>query len=126
MPLRRKPKIGNVDGGEGTGVPLGGRDDRPPTGYLEADPDPADPRMVLISCTDTGPGMSPATVAALMSGPALPGPTALPQAAGLGLGLALCRAFVHRHGGTLVIQSRLGAGTNVTVSLPAAPQVFTK
>jgi signal transduction histidine kinase len=39
----------------------------------------------------------------------------------LGLGLALCRAFVHRHGGTLVIQSRPGAGTNVTVSLPAAP-----
>jgi hypothetical protein len=37
----RKPKTarttnseaGPVDGGEGRGVPLGGRDDRPPTGY---------------------------------------------------------------------------------------------
>ncbi len=39
MPLRRKPKIGNVDGGEGSGVPLGGRDDRPPTGYLDVEAD---------------------------------------------------------------------------------------
>ena len=87
--------------------------------HLEAAPDPADPRMVLVSCTDTGPGMSATTVQSLMSGPALPEPTATPRATGLGLGLALSRAFVHRHGGTLVIQSRPGAGTNVTVSLPA-------
>jgi signal transduction histidine kinase len=96
-----------------------------PTGghvHLEAAPDPDDPQMVLISCTDTGSGMSAATVASLMSGPALPEPTPTPtpRATGLGLGLALCRAFVHRHGGTLVIQSRPGAGTNVTVSLPVA------
>lgn len=94
-----------------------------PTGghvHLEAAPDPDDPNMVLISCTDTGPGMSAATVAALMSGPALPEPTTDPQATGLGLGLALSRAFVHRHGGTMVIQSRPGAGTNVTMSLPVA------
>ena len=94
-----------------------------PTGghvHLEAAPDPADPQMVLLSCTDTGPGMQPGTIAALMSGPALPEPEATPRAKGLGLGLALCRAFVHRHGGTLVIQSRPGAGTNVTVSLPMA------
>ncbi|MBF9235801.1 tetratricopeptide repeat protein [Hymenobacter sp. BT683] len=88
--------------------------------HLEAALDPDDPQMVLLSCTDTGPGMSPATVASLMSGPALPAPISSPQATGLGLGLALCRAFVHRHGGTLVIQSRPGAGTNVTVSLPTA------
>ncbi|MBH8558744.1 tetratricopeptide repeat protein [Hymenobacter sp. BT442] len=88
--------------------------------HLEAARDPDDPRMVLLSCTDTGPGMSAATVSSLMSGPALPEPSPVPQATGLGLGLALCRAFVHRHGGTLVIQSRPGAGTNVTVSLPAA------
>ena len=87
--------------------------------HLEAAPDPDNPQMVLLSCTDTGPGMSAATVSAIMSGPALPEATAMPHATGLGLGLALSRAFVHRHGGTLVIQSRSGAGTNVTVSLPA-------
>lgn len=88
--------------------------------HLEATPDTADPRMVLLSCTDTGMGMNAATVARLMSGPDLPSPAPTPQAAGVGLGLVLCRAFVHKHGGTLVIQSRPGAGTNVTVSLPAA------
>lgn len=29
--------IGSVDGGEGRGVPLGGHDDRPPTGYQDAE-----------------------------------------------------------------------------------------
>lgn len=28
---------GTVDGGEGRGVPLGGRDERPPTGYRSSD-----------------------------------------------------------------------------------------
>ncbi|OGX89545.1 hypothetical protein BEN47_06590 [Hymenobacter lapidarius] len=101
-----------------------------PTGghvHLEAAPDPDDAQMVLLSCTDTGPGMNAATVASLMSGPALPEATVMPQTTtGLGLGLALCRAFVHRHGGTLVIQSRPGAGTNVTVSLPMAKSIATE
>ena len=96
-----------------------------PTGghvHLDAAPDPDDAGMVLLTCTDTGSGMSAATVSALMSGPALPEPTPGPslRTTGLGLGLVLCRAFVHRHGGTLVIQSRPGAGTSVTVSLPMA------
>jgi signal transduction histidine kinase len=91
----------------------------PPGGrvHLDAVPDLDDPGMVLLSCTDTGPGMSAATVSALMNSPMLP--TATSRAAGVGLGLALSRAFVHRHGGILIIQSRPGAGTNVTVSLPA-------
>ena len=90
--------------------------------HLDATPDPDDAGMVLLTCTDTGSGMSAATVSALMSGPALPEPTPGPslRSTGFGLGLVLCRAFVHRHGGTLVIQSRPGAGTSVTVSLPMA------
>ena len=90
--------------------------------HLDATPDPDDGGMVLLTCTDTGSGMSANTVNALMSGPALPEPTPGPnmRSTGFGLGLVLCRAFVHRHGGTLVIQSRPGAGTSVTVSLPQA------
>ena len=34
---RKKKNLGTVDGGEGRGVPLGGRDERPPTGYRELD-----------------------------------------------------------------------------------------
>ena len=30
---KKKNDVGNVDGGEGRGIPLGGHDERPPTGY---------------------------------------------------------------------------------------------
>jgi cell cycle sensor histidine kinase DivJ len=40
------------------------------------------------------------------------------QAKGTGLGLSLVRAFAELHGGEMVIESRLGEGTAVTVRLP--------
>jgi two-component system phosphate regulon sensor histidine kinase PhoR len=40
---------------------------------------------------------------------------------GTGLGLAIVKHIVQAHGGQLKIESRLGAGTTVRVSLPAAP-----
>ncbi|HZP40309.1 MAG TPA: ATP-binding protein [Candidatus Binatia bacterium] len=39
---------------------------------------------------------------------------------GTGLGLAIVKHLVHAHGGSLAIASTLGAGTTVTVQLPAA------
>jgi len=38
---------------------------------------------------------------------------------GTGLGLAFCREIVKRHGGDITIESVYGAGTTVTVTLPA-------
>lgn len=35
----RRPGLGTVDGGAGRGVPLGGRDERPPTGYIALEDD---------------------------------------------------------------------------------------
>jgi hypothetical protein len=35
----RKNSRGTVDGGEGRGVPLGGHDERPPTGYRSDEED---------------------------------------------------------------------------------------
>ncbi len=44
--------------------------------------------------------------------------TADPPPHGLGLGLPICRRIVQEHGGTILLTSREGQGTTVTVSLP--------
>ena len=36
---RKDKNVGTVDGGAGRGIPLGGHDQRPPTGYREVDDD---------------------------------------------------------------------------------------
>ena len=40
---------------------------------------------------------------------------------GSGLGLAIAKAIVDAHGGSLTVQSRLGAGTTFTIALPINP-----
>ncbi len=40
----RQDGTGTVDGGEGRGVPLGGHDDRPPTGYRSTGDEAIEPQ----------------------------------------------------------------------------------
>ncbi len=40
---------------------------------------------------------------------------------GLGLGLSIARRVAERHGGTIALESRMGEGTSVVLSVPATP-----
>jgi signal transduction histidine kinase len=72
-----------------------------------------DAATVEMEVIDNGPGMDARTLAQVWQ----PGFTT--KAEGTGLGLALVRGTVIRMGGRLGIESRPGAGTRVTIRLPA-------
>jgi two-component system sensor histidine kinase EvgS len=75
---------------------------------------------VEIEVRDTGRGMTPETAARL--GEAFALNTAVVgdgPAAGVGLGLAICRGIVAAHGGTISVASAPGRGTTVTARLRA-------
>ena len=76
-----------------------------------------------IVVADTGVGISPEDLERL-GRPYEQAGGAEQRARGTGLGLSLVRAFAKLHGGEMAIESRLGAGTSVSVRLPvllAAP-----
>ena len=75
---------------------------------------------VVVEVTDNGIGMSSAdqTLALIPFGRA--GSALSQKADGAGLGLPLAKQLTEIHGGRLVIDSDEGAGTTVTVHLPAA------
>jgi signal transduction histidine kinase len=77
--------------------------------------DPMAGLYVRISVVDSGVGMAPEVLARASEAFF----TTKPRGRGTGLGLASARGFAERAGGRLSIESRLGAGTTVTIWLPA-------
>lgn len=71
--------------------------------------------QVALSVCDTGVGMTEAVMARALE----PFFTTKSSGQGTGLGLALCAETVRIHGGGIEIESTLGQGTCVCVSLPA-------
>jgi two-component system nitrogen regulation sensor histidine kinase GlnL len=67
---------------------------------------------LLVTVADTGPGIAPEVLAELAT------PFFTTRKGGTGLGLAVSRHWVTRHGGTLRVDSTLGEGTSVRVALP--------
>ena len=67
---------------------------------------------IHITVTDTGPGIRPEDL------PHLFDPYFTTKPSGTGLGLAIVHKIVESHNGEIHIESRLGEGTVVTVSLP--------
>ncbi|HEU4402384.1 MAG TPA: ATP-binding protein [Candidatus Polarisedimenticolia bacterium] len=73
------------------------------------------PERVRIEVRDTGAGIDPALLPRLFE------PYFSTKSGGTGLGLSIARRAVEEHGGTIVIDSRPGAGTVVALTLPIAP-----
>jgi len=89
-----------------------GRDALPNGGTLTIAARMADP-YVEITVADDGIGMTSETLAQIES------PFFTTKEHGTGLGLSTCRSIAAEAGGTLTIESRVGAGTRVTARLAA-------
>ena len=77
---------------------------------------------VVLSVQDEGEGMTPEQLNAVLS--ALPGQRRRdPSVRGLGLGLAVVRAVVNRHGGWVHATSEQGHGSTFLLGLPLAPSI---
>jgi PAS domain S-box-containing protein len=73
-----------------------------------------DSARVVVEIGDTGVGIPPEYLAKV----AEPFFTTKEEGKGTGLGLAICKRIVQDHGGTLMIDSTVGQGTTVCVTLP--------
>lgn len=71
--------------------------------------------MLTVSVRDTGEGISPELLPYIFERRVKEG-----ESSGAGLGLAISRSIVERHGGTIEMESSLGIGTAVTFSLPVS------
>jgi len=69
---------------------------------------------VSLLFADQGPGIPPENL------PRLFDPYFTTRSDGTGLGLAIADRIVTDHGGTILVESTVGAGTTMTVSLPLA------
>jgi signal transduction histidine kinase len=72
--------------------------------------------LVIVSVRDTGAGIAPEHRAHVFD----PFFTTKSVGQGMGLGLAICHGIVTSFGGTIRIESELGAGTTFHVELPIA------
>jgi signal transduction histidine kinase len=72
---------------------------------------------IIVRVTDTGPGIAEAAQRMLFRDFSQAGDERL-QRGGTGLGLVIAKRIVELHGGRVRLESRVGAGTTVTLELP--------
>ena len=69
-------------------------------------------KQAMIRVCDDGHGISQEDMSRIFE------PFFTTKARGTGLGLALCRKIIEEHGGKITVQSVVGKGTSVTISIP--------
>ena len=79
--------------------------------------------MFELIVADTGAGIAPEDLARLGK-PYEQAGDAHGRSMGTGLGLSLVRGLAELHGGEMILESRLGAGTSVTVRMPVISKPF--
>ena len=78
----------------------------------------SDGLTVVVEVEDSGVGIAPAELERIFE----PFFTTKPEGGGTGLGLSICRDTVQAAGGTLEVESELGRGSLVRVTLPVAAE----
>jgi two-component Ni(II)/redox sensor kinase NrsS len=76
-------------------------------------------REIKLSIRDSGPGIPAAEQQRIFDRFARLDPARSRQQGGTGLGLAIAQAIARRHGGSISVQSSVGAGAEFSVQLPA-------
>ena len=84
----------------------------PEGGQLTVKSKLAGPEWVAVSFADTGVGIPEKNMGKLFE------PLFTTKAKGIGLGLAVSKAFVEAHGGSIEVQSEAGKGSTLSVKLP--------
>jgi len=69
---------------------------------------------IRITVSDTGRGVRPEQIEQIFT------PFFTTKTQGTGLGLAICKQIIEHHGGTIMVESRLGEGTSFIIELPTA------
>jgi signal transduction histidine kinase len=77
--------------------------------------------VVIISITDTGVGMSAEVIRKLFRIDTKHSTKGTANEKGTGLGLILCKDFVEKNGGQILVESEVGKGSVFSFSLPLAP-----
>ncbi|WP_053011222.1 ATP-binding protein [Yersinia pseudotuberculosis] len=74
--------------------------------------------VMNIDITDTGIGISPAAQATLFQPFSQANEGKSPRFGGSGLGLWICHQLIHKMGGKIALESQLGKGTSLLITLP--------
>ena len=87
--------------------------------------DDVDPGEILVSVSDTGPGIAPEDQAKLFEPFSQVDASPTRKTGGTGLGLSICRHLVELHGGTIWVDSQPGRGSTFFFTLPVRqPEAF--